>query len=61
MVLGLKLLGANYMEAYNFYWNLGEFYFSLVSKNKGILSASKACYIIAAENLYTVNDYTLGY
>lgn len=54
MVLGLTLLGPNYMEAYSFYWSLGEYYFSLVSKNKGILPAAKACYIIAAENLHQV-------
>lgn len=54
LTLGLKLLGPNYMEAYNFYWNLGEFYFSLVPKNKGILPAAKACYVIAAENLFQV-------
>jgi hypothetical protein len=54
MPLGMRLCGSSYMDAYNFYWNLGEFYFGLVSKNKGILPAAKASYIIAAENLNTV-------
>ena len=53
-IMGLKLLGQNYMEAYRFYWDMGEYYFNLVSKNKGILPAAKACYIIAGENLNTV-------
>jgi hypothetical protein len=44
------------MEAFKYYWDLGEFYFGLVSKNKGILPAAKACYIIAAENLNAVLD-----
>lgn len=56
MTLGLRLCGANYMEAYKFYWDLGEYYFSLVAKNKGILPAAKACYIIAAENLNAVSQ-----
>jgi hypothetical protein len=56
MVLGVKLCGSNYMEAYQFYWNLGEYYFSFASKNKGILPAVKACYIIAAENLIQINQ-----
>jgi hypothetical protein len=56
MVLGLRLCGSNYMDAYKFYWDLGEYYFSLVSKNKGILPAAKACYIIAAENLNAVRS-----
>ena len=51
MILGLKLCGNKYMDAYQFYWNLGEYYFSFAAKNKGILPAVKACYIIAAENL----------
>jgi len=55
MTLGLRLCGANYMEAYKFYWDLGEYYFSLVAKNKGILPAAKACYISAAENLNAVS------
>lgn len=54
LTLGLRLCGANYMDAFNFYYNLGEYYFGLVIKNKGILPAAKACYIIAAENLNTV-------
>lgn len=62
MVLGMKLCGANYMDSYKFYYDLGDFYFNLVQKNKGILPAAKACYIIAAENLNTINqlikDYT---
>jgi hypothetical protein len=44
------------MEAYKFYWDMGEFYFSLVTKSKGILPAAKACYIIAGQNLYTVRS-----
>ncbi len=56
MTLGLRLCGQNYMEAFKFYWDLGEFYFSLVAKNKGILPAAKACYIIAAENLNAVRS-----
>lgn len=44
------------MDAFKFYWDLGEFYFGLVAKNKGILPAAKACYIIAAENLNTVRS-----
>ena len=56
MTLGLRLCGSNYMEAFKYYWDLGEFYFGLVSKNKGILPAAKACYIIAAENLNAVLD-----
>ena len=55
MILGLKLCGHKYMEAYNFYWEQGEFYLRLVPKNKGILPAAKACYIIAAENLNIVS------
>jgi hypothetical protein len=55
MVLGLKLCAPNFMDAYKFYWDLGEFYFGLVPKNKGILPAAKACYIVAAENLNTIN------
>ena len=43
------------MEAFKFYWDLGEFYFGLVTKNKGVLPAAKACYIIAAENLNAVS------
>ncbi len=54
MILGLKLCGANYMEAHKFYWDLGEFYFGLVPKNKGILPAAKASYIFATENLIAV-------
>jgi hypothetical protein len=56
MQLGLKILGSNFMEAYNFYFNLGEYYFNLVSKNKGVLPAAKACYIIASENLIQINS-----
>ena len=56
MTLGLRLCESNYMEAFKYYWDLGEFYFGLVSKNKGILPAAKACYIIAAENLNAVLD-----
>lgn len=51
MVLGLKLCGSKYMDAYQFYQNLGDFYLQFAQKNKGILPAVKACYIIAAENL----------
>ena len=51
MPLGVKILGASFMEAFNFYANLGEFYFSMREKNKGILPAVKECNIIAAENL----------
>lgn len=57
MVLGVKLLQQNYMQAYDFYAKLGDFYFSLVTKNKGILPAVKTCYIIAAENLYQVRGF----
>lgn len=53
--LGLQLLGGNYMDAYNFYWNMGETYFGMASKNKGILPAAKAAYVIAAENLMAVS------
>lgn len=56
MVLGLRLCGQNYMEAHKFYWDLGEYYFGLVPKNKGILPAAKASYIIAAENLIAVSN-----
>ena len=51
MVLGLRLLGTNYMEAYSFYYSMGDHLFGLVTKGKGILPAAKACYIIAADNL----------
>lgn len=44
------------MEAFKFYWDLGEFYFGLVTKNKGVLPAAKACFIIAAENLNAVSN-----
>ncbi len=54
-MLGVRILGSNFMEAYNFYFNLGEYYFSLVSKNKGVLPAAKASYIIASENLIQIN------
>jgi hypothetical protein len=54
MTLGLRLCGANYMEAYNFYQNMGDYFFGLVQKDKGILPAAKAAYIIAAENLIAV-------
>ena len=33
---------------------MGNFFFDIASKNKGILPAAKACYIIAAENLNAV-------
>ena len=59
MVLGLRLCGQNYMDAYKFYWDLGEFYFGLVPKNKGILPAAKASYIIAADNLNAVIIFPL--
>ncbi len=55
LVLGLRLCGQNYMEAYKFYWDLGEYFFGLVTKSKGILPAAKNCYIIAAENLNAVS------
>jgi hypothetical protein len=42
------------MDAHTFYWNMGETYFGLVAKNKGILPAAKAAYVIAAENLMAV-------
>ena len=61
MVLGIRLLGQNYMEAYKFYWDLGEYYFGLVSKSKGILPAAKNCYIIAAENLNAVSLLSSNY
>ena len=50
-VLGVKLLGPKAMEAFNFYNNMGNYFFDLATKNKGILPAAKANYIIAAENL----------
>lgn len=56
MILGLRLCGSKYMEAYQFYWNLGEYYFGFAAKSKGILPAVKACYIIAAENLLQINS-----
>ena len=57
MVLGLRLCGTSkYMDAYQFYWNLGEYYFGFAAKSKGILPAVKACYIIAAENLLQINS-----
>ena len=56
MILGLRLCGSKYMDAYQFYWDLGEYYFSLVQKNKGILPAAKACYIIGIENLLQINQ-----
>lgn len=43
------------MDSYKFYWDLGEYYFGLVTKNKGILPAAKASYVIAAENLNAVS------
>ena len=43
------------MESYKFYYDLGDFYFNQIQKNKGKLPAAKACYIIAAENLNTIN------
>lgn len=43
------------MEAFNIYYALGEYYFNLVSKNKGVLPAAKACYIIASENMMQIN------
>lgn len=39
------------MEAYHFYNGMAQFFFDTASKNKGILPAAKACYVIAAENL----------
>lgn len=53
--IGIKILGGNFMEAYNFYYNQGEYYFNLVAKNKGVLPAAKACYIIAMENMIQIN------
>jgi hypothetical protein len=55
MSLGLQLCGANYMDAYNFYWNIGEFYFGHASKNKGILLTAKTAFVIAADNLFVVS------
>lgn len=39
------------MDAFNFYYQLGEYWFGMVSKNKGVLPVAKNCYIVAAENL----------
>ena len=46
------------MEAFNFYNTMAGFYFDLAVKNKGILPAAKACYIIAAENLHQVKHFS---
>lgn len=35
---------------------MGERFFSLAAKNKGILPAVKTCNIIAAENLLQINQ-----
>ena len=53
-LLGMRLLGQNYMEAFNFYYQMGEYYFGLITKEKGLLPTAKACYVIAAENLHAV-------
>jgi hypothetical protein len=49
--MGVELLGSQYMQAYEYYFNEGEHFFKLASQNKGILPAAKESYIIAATNL----------
>ena len=47
---GLAFLGKNFRQAFQFYQDLGNFYFESAAKDKRALQPAKLCYVIAAQN-----------
>lgn len=47
--IGIGCLGANYLVAYEYYVNLGDYYFKMATEKgfSGILPTVKKCYVIA--------------
>ena len=51
---GLKFLGKNFRQAFQFYQDLGNHYFENAKNDKRVLQPAKKCYVIAAENALAI-------
>ena len=56
--VGVGCLGTQYIFAHDFYYNMGDYYFSMATTKGvfGILPAVKKCFLIAGQNLKAILD-----